>query len=144
MHQPYYPMKLLKKLNSFHRPKSLREAMDATMDIKVEHQITQPESQVSVMENCYQEAQLEEPFTTEVQTRSQAQKQGQKHQGSQPQFQNHQYARQKNFQGNQNYNKFMDQASIPSTTRKTTRTMVTEPCTRDKSCLLPVNNLCNS
>ena len=80
--------------------------MDATMDIEVEHQITQPESQVSVMENCYEEALLEELFTTEeVQTRSQAQKQGQKHQRSQPQFQKHQYAGQKTFQGNQNYNK---------------------------------------
>ena len=79
--------------------------MDATMDIKVEHQITQPELQVSVMENCYEEAPMEELFTTEeVQVRSQAQKQGQKHQRSKPQFQMHQYAGQKNFQGNQNYN----------------------------------------
>ena len=44
-HLPYYPhlqRKLLKKLNSFHWPKLLREAMDVTMDIEVEHQITQP------------------------------------------------------------------------------------------------------
>ena len=44
-------------------------------------------------------------MTEEVQMRSQAQKQGQQHQGSQPQFQKHQYVGQKNFQGNQNYNK---------------------------------------
>ena len=43
------------KLNSFHRPKFLREAMDVTMDIEVEHQITQPESQLAVMETCYEE-----------------------------------------------------------------------------------------
>ena len=74
--------------------------MDVTMDIKVEQQITQPESKVSVMENCYEEPTLEKTFITEeVQKRSQAQKQGQKHQGSQPQFQKLQYAGQKNFQG---------------------------------------------
>ena len=79
--------------------------MDVTMDIEVEHQITQPESQLTVMETCYEEPTLEETYMTEeVQTRSQAQKQGQQHQGSQPQFQKHQYSRQ-NFQGNQNYNK---------------------------------------
>ena len=75
MHQPYYPIsrgKPLKKLNSLHRPKSLREAMDVTMDIKVEHQITQPESQLAVMETCYEEPILEETYITEeVQTRSQ-------------------------------------------------------------------------
>ena len=80
--------------------------MDVTMDIEVEHQITQPESQLAVMEICYEEPMLEETYMTEeVQMRSQAQKQGQKHQGSQSQFQKHQYVGQKNFQGNQNYNK---------------------------------------
>ena len=49
--------------------------MDVTMDIKVEHQITQPESQLGVMETCYEEPTLEETYTTEeVQMRSQAQK----------------------------------------------------------------------
>ena len=48
---------------------------------------------------------LEETYRTEeVQTRSQVQKQGQ-HQGSQSWFQKHQYAGQKNFQGNQTTNK---------------------------------------
>ena len=48
--------------------------MDITMDIKVEHQITQPESQLAVMETCYEEPALEETYMTEeVQTRSQAQ-----------------------------------------------------------------------
>ena len=80
--------------------------MDVTMDIEVEHQITQPESQLAVMETCYEEPTLEETYMTEeVQMRSQAQKQGQQHPGSQPQFQKHQYVGQKNFQGNQNYNK---------------------------------------
>ena len=46
--------------------------MDVTMDIKVEHQITQPESQLAVMETCYEEPTLEETYTTEeVQMRSQ-------------------------------------------------------------------------
>ena len=80
--------------------------MDVTMDFEVEHQITQPESELTVMETCYEEPTLEETYTTEeVQTRSQTQKQGQHHQGSQSQFQKHQYLGQKNFQGNQNYNK---------------------------------------
>ena len=61
--------------------------MDVTMDIEVEHQITQPESQLAVMENCYEEPALDETYMTEeVQTRSQAQKQSQQHQGSQSQF----------------------------------------------------------
>ena len=74
--------------------------------IKVEHQITQPESQLAVMETCYEEPALEETYMTEeVKMRSQAQKQGQQHQGSQSQFQKYQYVGQKKFQGNQNYNK---------------------------------------
>ena len=45
------------------------------------------------METCYEEPTLEETYTTEeVQMRSQAQKQGQHHQGSQSQFQKHQYS----------------------------------------------------
>ena len=36
--------KLLKKLNTYHKPKLSREAMDITMDFEVEHQITQPKS----------------------------------------------------------------------------------------------------
>ena len=63
-------------------------------------------SQNLVIETCYEEPTLEETYTTEeVQTRSQTQKQGQHHQGSQSQFQKYQYSGQKNFQGNQNYNK---------------------------------------
>ena len=46
---PHLKKKLLKKLNTYHRPKSLREVMDVTMDFKVEHQITQPESELTVM-----------------------------------------------------------------------------------------------
>ena len=37
---PHSQRKLLKKLNSLHQPKSLREAMDVIMDMEVEHQIT--------------------------------------------------------------------------------------------------------
>ena len=96
-----------KKLNSLHWPKLLREAMDVTMDMEVEHHITQPEQQLTVMETCYEETPIEETCTTEeVQMRSQAQKQDQQqHQGSHSQFPRHQNAGQKSFQGNQIYNK---------------------------------------
>ena len=80
--------------------------MDVTIDIEVEHQITQTESQLAVMETCYEEPALEKTYMTEeVQMRSQAQKQGQQHHGSQSQFQKHQHLGQKSFQKNQNYNK---------------------------------------
>ena len=121
--------------------------MDATMDIEVEHQITQPESQVSVMENCYEEALLEELFTTEeVQTRSQAQKQGQKHQRSQPQFQKHQYAGTEDLPGKSKLQQIQlwIRLQVPVQQGKLPETMVTKPCTRDNTHLLPVNNLCNS
>ena len=80
--------------------------MDVTMDIEVEHQITQPEQQ-TIMETCYEEPPMEETYTTEeVWMRSQAQKQGQQqHQGSYSQFPRNQNSGQKSFQGNQNYNK---------------------------------------
>ena len=48
--------------------------MDVTMDMEVEHQITQPEQQLTIMETCYGETPMEETCTTEVQMRSQAQK----------------------------------------------------------------------
>ena len=81
--------------------------MDVSMDIEVEHQITQSESQVIVMETCYDELPIEETHTTEeVQMRSQAQNQGQQqqHQRSYLPFQRCPNSGQ-NFQGNQNYNK---------------------------------------
>ena len=54
--------------------------MDVTMDIEVENQIAQSESQLGVMETCYGEPMLEETYMTEeVQMRSQVQKQGQQH-----------------------------------------------------------------
>ena len=78
--------------------------MDVTMDFEVDHQITQPESELTVVETCYEEPTLEETYTTEeVQTRLQAQKQGKHHQGSQSRFKNLSIWGQKNFQGNQNY-----------------------------------------
>ena len=51
MHLPYYPPseEAVEETNSLHQPKSLREAMEVTMDIEVEHQITQPEQQLTVM-----------------------------------------------------------------------------------------------
>ena len=88
---PHLQRKLLKKLNSLHWPKLLREAMDVTMDTEVEHQITQPEQQLTIMETCHEEIPTEETYTTEeVQMRSQAQKQGQQqHQGSHSQLPRH-------------------------------------------------------
>ena len=144
---PHLQRKLLKKLNSFHRSKSLREAMDVTMDIELEHQVTQPESQLAVMETCYEETILEETYTTEkVQMRSQVQKQGQQHQGSQPQFQKHQYVGQKNFQGNQNYNKSGYGSGYKSQYNKgnNNKVMVTNLHTRDNSSLHQVKHLYNS
>ena len=56
--------------------------MDATMEFEVEHQITQPELDLAVMETCYKEPKCEDPYTTEeTQMRSQTQKQGQNQQG---------------------------------------------------------------
>ena len=58
----------------------LRGTIGVSMDIEVEHQITQSESQLAVMETCYEEPTLEEAYTTEeVQMKSQAQKQCQQH-----------------------------------------------------------------
>ena len=71
--------------------------MDVTMDIEVEHQITQPEQQLIVMETCCEEPPMEETYTTEeVWMRSQAQKQGQQQlQGSYSQFPRNQNSGQK-------------------------------------------------
>ena len=80
---PHIRKKMLKKLNTYHRPKTLREAMDVTMDFKVEHQITHPELDLAIMETCYKETKLEETYTTEeVKMRSQTQKQGYNQLGS--------------------------------------------------------------
>ena len=115
---PHLKKKLLKKLNTYHRPKTLREAMDVTMDFKVEHQITQAESYLGVMETCYKESTIEETHTTKVQMRSQTQKQGYNQQRSQLQFQTQQYSGQKNFQRNKNQNKLgLDQVTNLSTAR---------------------------
>ena len=76
--------------------------MDVTMEFELEHQITQPELDLTVVETCYEEPIIEETYTTEeVQMWSQ----GQNQQGSQLQFQKQQYLGQNNFQGNQNQNK---------------------------------------
>ena len=74
--------KMLKKLSSYHRLKTLQEAMDVTMVFEMEHQISQHEQDLAGMETCYEEPILEETNTTEkVQMRSQVQ-QGQNHQES--------------------------------------------------------------
>ena len=120
--------------------------MDVTMDIEVEHQITQPESQLAVMETCYEEPTLEETYMAEeVQMRSQAQKQGQQHQGSQSQFQKHQYLGQNRFQGNQNYNKSGYGSGYKSQYNKgKTKVMVTKLHTRDNNSLHQIKHLYNS
>ena len=68
-------------------------------DIEVEHQITQPEQQLTVMETCCEEPPMEETYKTEeVQMRSEAQKQGQQQlQGSYSQFLRNQNSGQKSF-----------------------------------------------
>ena len=44
--------------------------MDVTMEFEVEHQITQPELNLAVMETCFEEPVIKETFTIEeVQTR---------------------------------------------------------------------------
>ena len=104
--QPEEQTQVSELIHSLHWPKSLREAMDVTMKMEVQNQITQTEQQVTIMETCYKETPMEETCTAEVQMRSQAQKQGQQqHQGSHSQFPRHQNAGQKCFQGNQNYSK---------------------------------------
>ena len=105
--------------------------MDVTMDIEVEHQITQPESQLTVMETCCEEPALEESYMTEeVQMRSQAQKQGQQHQGSQQKW-DRRTSREIKITTSQ----VMNQATSLSTIKGTTKVMVTNLHTRDNSSL---------
>ena len=82
----------------------MRETLDVTMEIEVEHQITQPKQQLTIMETCCEEPPMEENYTTdEVQMRYQAHKQGQQqHQGSYSQFLRNQNSGQKSFHGNYN------------------------------------------
>ena len=144
---PHLQRKLLKKLNSFHWPKSLREAMDVTMDIEVEHQITQPEQQLIIMETCCEEPPMEETYTTEeVQTRSQAQKQGQQqHQGSYSQFLRNQNSGQKSSKEiKTTTNQIMDWVTSLNTTREIAKTMATNLCIRDNTNLFQIKLLCNS
>lgn len=77
--------KLLKMMHSHYRPQNLWKAFNVTLEFEKEYQITQPESEFNVMETCYKEPSFEEAFTTEeIQTKSQAQKQGQYQQGNGP------------------------------------------------------------
>ena len=57
---PHLWKKMLKKLSSYHRPKTLQEAMDVTMEFEMEHQINQPELDLAVIETCYEEPIIEE------------------------------------------------------------------------------------
>ena len=119
--------------------------MDVTMDIEVEHQITQPESQLAVMETCYEEPTLEETYMTEeVQTRSQAQKQGQQHQGSLSCISISIWDRRTSREIKTITSQVMDQATSLSTIKGTTKVMVTNLHTRDNSSLHQVKHLYNS
>ena len=65
--------KLLKKMHSHYRPHTLREAFNQTLEFEKEYQITQPQSDFEVMETCHEDLEEDYKFSTEVQTRSQAQ-----------------------------------------------------------------------
>ena len=66
--------KLLKKMHSHYRPRTLREAFDLTLEFEKEYQITQPQSDFKVMETCHEDPEEDYDFSAEeVQTRSQAQ-----------------------------------------------------------------------
>ena len=52
-------------------PRNLQEAFNLTLDFKKQYQITQPETDFTIMETCYEEPTTEDAFMTEeVQTRS--------------------------------------------------------------------------
>ena len=75
--------KLLKKMHSNYRPRTLRKAFDLTLEFEREYKVTQPNSDFTIMETCYEDPEGKHEFTTEeVQMRSQANKQGQYQQGN--------------------------------------------------------------
>ena len=77
--------KLLKKMHSYYRPHTLREAFDLTLEFEKEYQITQPQSDFEVMETCHEDLEEDYDFSTEeVQMRSRAQNNTQ---GNRPQGQ---------------------------------------------------------
>ena len=121
--------------------------MDVTMDIEVEHQITQPKPQITIMETCYEEPFAEETYTTEeVQMRSQAQNQGQQqHQGSHSQIQRHQtQGRRTSKEIKTTTSQIMDQVISLNTTREMVKIMATNQCIRDNIDLHQIKHLCNS
>ena len=120
--------------------------MDVTMDIEVEHQITQPESQLTVMETCYKEPTLEETYTTdEVQTRSQTQKKVNIIKEVSLSSRSISFwDRRTSREIKAIINQVMDQVTSLSTTKGTTKVVVTSPSTRDNNSLHQIKHLCNS
>ena len=74
LHEPLRK-KLLKKMHSNYRPRTLREAFDLTLEFEKEYQVTySPQSDFTIMETCYEDPEGEHEFTMEeVQMRSQTQ-----------------------------------------------------------------------
>ena len=54
LHEPLRK-KLLKKMHSKYRPRTLREAFDLTLEFEKEYQVTQPQSDFTIMETCYED-----------------------------------------------------------------------------------------
>ena len=120
--------------------------MDVTIDIEVEHQITQPEQQLTIMETCCEEPPVEETYTTKVWTRSQAQNQGQQqHQGSYSQFlRNQNSGRRVSKEIKTATKQIMDWVTSLNTTREIAKTMTTNLCIRDNTNLFQIKLLCSS
>ena len=65
----------------------MKGTFDLTLEFEKEYQVTQPQSDFTVMETCYEDPEGKHEFTMEeVQTRSQANKQGQYQQDNWLQF----------------------------------------------------------
>ena len=116
-------------MNNYHRLKTLLEAMDVTMEFQTTRISTQPESDLSVMETCYEEPVIEETYTTEeVQMRSQAHKKVKINKEVDPSSRN------KSIWDKRTSKEIKIKTSL-STTREITNTMVTSPHTKDTSSL---------
>ena len=130
---PHLHKKLLEKLSFYHRPKSLKEAIGVTMGFEVEHQITQPELDLVVMETCYQDPESEETYTTEeVQTRSQTQNKVRISKETNLHSRNNNTL-DRRISKKVKTNQLMDPVTNLSTTRETTSIMVTRLSIRDKN-----------
>ena len=125
--------------------------MDVTMDIEVEHQITQPEQQLTIIETCCEEPSMETYTTEVIWMRSQALKQGQQQlQGSYSQFPRNQISGQKFPRKSKEMlvktttNQIMDQITSLNTTREMAKTMATNLRIRDNTNLFQIKLLCSS